>query len=116
MVEIGNKRSNLEGFEELDEAVGGELFVILGGDLDADLQVLANVGLQHGAQALERVFHRKRAEVVDQPLGVEQVRVHHGALHTNPENSVSSMIMVVCGALFLMRFNAKLKSEKKELD
>lgn len=47
----------LEGLEQLSEGLGGELLVVLGGDLDADLQVLADVCRQHGPQTLQRVLH-----------------------------------------------------------
>ena len=49
----------LEGLEEVNEVLRGELLVVLGGDLDADLQVLADVGLHHGLDALQGVVHRE---------------------------------------------------------
>ena len=47
----------LERLKQLSEGLGGELLVVLGGDLDADLQVLADVCRQHGPQTLQRVLH-----------------------------------------------------------
>src|SRR4029434_2161908 len=70
----------LEGLEELREALGGELLVVLGGHLHADLQVLANVCRQHGPQALQRVLHRQGAEVVHQPL------IHKTHTHTQKKH------------------------------
>lgn len=46
--------------------------MVLGGHLDTDLQVLADVGRQHGPEALQRVLHRQRAKEVHQPLEVEE--------------------------------------------
>ena len=70
----------LERFEDFDEWLCGELFVVLGGDVDADLQILADVGLQHGLDALQRVLYWQRAEVVNQPVRIQEVGVHHRAL------------------------------------
>lgn len=47
----------LEGLKELGEGVGGELLVVLRGHLDTDLQVLTDVGRQHGPKTLQRVLH-----------------------------------------------------------
>ena len=47
----------LEGFKDVDERLCGQLFVVLGGNLHTHLQVLPDVRLQHGLQALQRVFH-----------------------------------------------------------
>ena len=71
----------LEWLKDLNECLGRQLFVILGGNLDADLEVLANVGLQHCFNALERVLDRQWAEVVHQPLGIQQVSVHDRSLY-----------------------------------
>lgn len=46
--------------------------MVLGSHLDTDLQVLADVGRQHGPEALQRVLHRQRAKEVHQPLEVEE--------------------------------------------
>lgn len=62
----------LEGLKELCERLGGELLVILGGHLDADLEVLPDVGRKHGSQTLQRVLHGQRAKEVHQPLQPEQ--------------------------------------------
>ena len=64
----------LEGLKELGEGLRGELLVVLGGHLDADLQVLPDVGRQHGPQALQGVLHRQGAEEVHQPLEGEGER------------------------------------------
>ena len=48
--EVEETLEALEALEEVDEAFGGELLVVLGGDLDTDLEVLADVGLQHGTR------------------------------------------------------------------
>jgi len=58
----------LERLEELNKGVSGELLVVLGGDLDAHLQVLSDVGRQHGLQAFNGVLDRQLAKVVHQPL------------------------------------------------
>jgi hypothetical protein len=75
MKEVEETLEALEALEEVDEAVGGELLVVLGGVLDTDLEVLAGVGLQLG---LQTVLHRQGPEEVDQPVGVEEVGVEHG--------------------------------------
>ena len=61
----------LEGLEELDERLRGQLLVVLGGDLDNNLQILAQVGLQHCLQTLQRVGHVELSEVVHEPLKPE---------------------------------------------
>jgi len=71
----------LERLEDLNQSLGRQLFVVLGGNLDTDLEVLAYVGLQHRLDAFQRVFDRQRAEVVHQPLGVQQVSVHDRTLY-----------------------------------
>lgn len=43
----------LEGLKQFNERISGELLMVLRSNLHADLQVLANVGCQHGLQALE---------------------------------------------------------------
>lgn len=47
----------LEGLKQLSESLCGELFMVLGSHLNTDLQVLADVGRQHGPKALQRVLH-----------------------------------------------------------
>lgn len=42
-----------ERFKDFDQAVGAELFVILGGNLYTDLQILSDVGLQHCFQTFQ---------------------------------------------------------------
>ena len=54
--------------------------MVLGGHLDAHLQVLPDVRLQHRLQALHAVLPREGPEEVDEPVGVEEVGVDHGAL------------------------------------
>ena len=67
----------LEGLKELGEGLRGELLMVLGGHLDTDLQVLPDVGRQHGPQALQGVLHRQGAEEVHQPLGgARETEVH----------------------------------------
>lgn len=58
----------LKRLKELSQRLRGELFVVLGSHLDADLQVLADVGGQHSSEALERVLHRQGAEEIHEPL------------------------------------------------
>ena len=58
----------LEGLKDVDEGSGGQLLVVLGGHLDADLQVLADVGGHHGLDTLQGVLHGQGAKVVHQPL------------------------------------------------
>lgn len=67
----------LEGLKQFNERISGELLMVLGSNLHADLQVLANVGCQHGLQALERVLHRQRAKVCHQPLS-NRMEVRYG--------------------------------------
>lgn len=62
----------LKRLEEFCEALGGQLLVILGGNLNADLKVLPDVGRQHGSQTLQRVLHRQSAKEVHQPLQPKQ--------------------------------------------
>ena len=57
-----------ERLENVDEWLGGELFVVFGGNLYANLQILSDVGLQHRLEALQRILYRERAEVVHEPL------------------------------------------------
>lgn len=47
----------LEGLKQLCESLSSELLVILGGDLDTYLKVLANVCRQHGPETLQGVLH-----------------------------------------------------------
>lgn len=58
----------LERFEEFDELLRAELFVVFRGDLNDDLQVLPDVRLEHGFQALDAIVDRQASEVVHQPL------------------------------------------------
>ena len=84
---LGHTFKALEGLKELGEGLRGELLMVLGGHLDADLQVLADVGRQHGPQTLEGVLHRQGAKEVHQPLeGVESIRkwVSHMSKTTGP--------------------------------
>lgn len=50
--------------------------MILGRYLDAELEVLPDVGRQHGPQTLQRVVDGQRAEEVDQPLEIGSERRH----------------------------------------
>lgn len=54
--------------------------MILGRDLHANLQILPDVGRQHGLQTLQTVLDAQRPEEIDQPIGRQQMRVHHGPL------------------------------------
>ena len=65
---LGHTFEAFEGLKELGEGLRGELLVVLGGHLDADLQVLPDVGRQHGPQTLQGVLHRQGAKEVHQPL------------------------------------------------
>lgn len=42
----------LEGLKELSESRCSQLLMVLGSHLDTDLQVLSDVGRQHGPEAL----------------------------------------------------------------
>ena len=46
-----------KGFKELCEGLSGELFMVLGGHLDTDLQILTDVCRQHRPQTLEGVLY-----------------------------------------------------------
>ena len=54
--------------------------MVLGGHLDAHLQVLPDVCLQHRLEALQAVLHREGAKEVDKPVSVEEVGVNHCSL------------------------------------
>jgi len=45
--------------------------MIFGGDLDANLQVLANVVGEHSLQAFQRVLHGKGAEKANEPFSAQ---------------------------------------------
>ncbi len=78
--EIKQSFEALEGFKEINEVLGSQLLVVLGGNLDTDLEILTDISLQHSPDALQGVIHRERAKVIDQPGGVEHVGVDHGTL------------------------------------
>ena len=92
----------LEGLKHINEVLGGELLVILGGNLDAHLQVLADVGLHHGLQTLHGVLHGQGPKVVDEPVRIEHVRVDHSTL------DVVDVRVVLQGALQEPRFLTQL--------
>ncbi|KAI3480029.1 hypothetical protein L1887_57805 [Cichorium endivia] len=83
----------LEGLEHLDELDGAEEVRVLCGDLDDHLEVLADVDLEHLAQALERLFHGELAKVGDEPVWLEEVGVYDDAL------DVCVVLVVLEGAL-----------------
>ena len=56
------------------------MFVILSGNLNADLQVLSKVGGQHGFQTFQTVVNAERTEVFNQPFRFEQVGVDDSSL------------------------------------
>ena len=58
----------LEGLKYINECSGLELFMVFGGYLHADLEVLSDVVLQHGLEAFQGVLNREGAKVVYQPL------------------------------------------------
>lgn len=62
----------LEGLEQFSESLCCELFMVLGSHLNTDLQVLADVGWEHGPEALQWIFHWQWAKVVHQPLEVQE--------------------------------------------
>ena len=66
------------------------------------LQILADVGGEHGFDALERVLDGERAEEVDEPLGVKEVGVDDGPL------DVVQIGVVLEGALEQSRLFAEL--------
>ncbi len=70
----------LEGLEHLDELDRAKEVRVLGSDLNDDLKILADVDLEHLTKALERLFDGELAEVVDKPLGLEQVGVNNDTL------------------------------------
>ncbi len=70
----------LERLKHVNQRLGAELVVVLGRNLDNDLQVLPYVGREHRLETLERVFHRQGAKERDEPLGVQHVGVDHGPL------------------------------------
>ena len=58
----------LKGLEHLDKLDGTEDVRVLSGDLNNDLQVLADVDAKHFVQTSHRLLRRETAKVVDQPL------------------------------------------------
>ena len=76
--EVEKSFKALERLKQLNECISCELFVILCGNLDTNLEILANVCLQHSPEALQRIFNRQRAKVIDQPIGIEQLSVDNG--------------------------------------
>ena len=66
------------------------------------LQILADVGGEHGFDALERVLDGEGAEEVDEPLGVKEVGVDDGPL------DVVQVGVVLEGALEQSRLFAEL--------
>lgn len=57
-----------EGFKDVYQGIRAQLLVVLGGHLDADLKILADVRSQHGFEAFQGILHWKGSKVVDQPL------------------------------------------------
>ena len=80
----------LETLKQLDEALRGEMLVVLGGNLDHDLQVLSDVSGKHRLQTLKGVLNGQGAKIVDQPFRVEQVGVYDSTLKGSSENSNSN--------------------------
>ena len=70
----------LELLEKFNQGYGCQLLMILGGDLYHHLQVLPDVGCQHGLQALHGVLNAEGAKEVDQPFGFQQMRMNDGPL------------------------------------
>ena len=62
--EVEESFEALEPFEEVNQGVGRQLLVVLGGDLDADLKVLTNVGRQHGLEAFKRILDAVKKPVL----------------------------------------------------
>lgn len=58
----------LEGLKHLNELDGAENIRVLGGNLDDDLQVLADVDTEHFLHTSERLLSGELAEVVHEPL------------------------------------------------
>ena len=66
----------LEALKRLDEVLCVELLVVLGGDLDHDMQVLSDVR----GKTLKEVFNGQGAKIVEQPLRVEQAGEYDNTL------------------------------------
>ena len=79
----------LERLKQFNQGTGAELFMILGGHLDTDLQVLSNVVCEHGTKTLQWIFHRQRTKMVDKPLR-EENRSYKKSSHKNWGNCTSN--------------------------
>ena len=62
--EVKESFEALEPFEEVNQGVGRQLVVVLGGDLDADLKVLTNVGRQHSLEKFRRILDAATPKLV----------------------------------------------------
>jgi len=75
--EVKKSLEALELLEQIDKSIGAQLFVVLCGNLHDHLQVLPDVGLQHGLQAFNGVFDREGSKKGDKPIGLQEVSVDH---------------------------------------
>ena len=70
----------LKRLKKLDYRLRLELLGVARRNLDDNLKILAQIGLQHDFEALERVGDRKAAEIIDEPFAIELLRIDDGSL------------------------------------
>eukprot|EP00116_Pleurobrachia_bachei_P010630 sb/3470892/ len=78
--EVEETLETLESFKQLDQFGGTQLFVVLAGHLHADLEVLAEIGSQHGLETFNTILHGQCSKVLNQPVGLQEVGVDDGPL------------------------------------
>jgi hypothetical protein len=84
----------LELLKEFDETRWAEKVRVFGGDLDDDLKVLTEIGVQHLTKTDQTLFNAETAKEGDKPFGIQFVR---------PDNHAFDVgnILVVLESLFL---------------
>ena len=81
----------LEALKHLDELDGAQDIRVLRGDLDDDLQVLADVNMQHLLETRHRLLGGETTEVVDEPLmnqKTSEIRFHEFELELTSAGKV----------------------------
>ena len=78
--EIEKSLVAFETFKKLDEFIVAELLVIFRRDLNDDLQILADIRGEHGAQTFDRVFDGKVSEILNKPVRLEHMGVNNRTL------------------------------------
>jgi len=65
----------LEGLKYINERLRPQVLMVLDSYLDARLQILPHIALEHGPHTLQRIADAQRTKVADQPLTVQQMAV-----------------------------------------